>query len=288
LNSIHKNERKHRYLRWYPSVGRGQKTPATPDDSPLRAMAEEDFGPSDPRKIQYYKPKRRSSIDLMGDWLEKSRDRNVEIEGTGMTGEIEDGIQEGPNLKRHDYGIKKHLREGTLPPKNIKEIKELQNQEKEEIPTLYAVTSKHIDYPNVNKLNLFKFDEETGKYIHTHTNMPLSNAAIERKRRHDELMNKNKIIPKNIIQEEKNVVSMNPKIKRKKKKKRPKSAKLSRKQSDELLNRLMNTTGSKFAGPGYRKGNRHVVRTSGSAKYQMEKMRNKIKKKEQEEANDTN
>jgi hypothetical protein len=54
------------------------------------------------------------------------------------------------------------------------------------------------------------------------------------------------------------------------------------------LNRLMNTTGSKFAGPGYRKGNRHVVRTSGSAKYQMEKMRNKIKKKEQEEANDTN
>jgi hypothetical protein len=84
-------------------------------------------------------------------------------------------------------------------------------------------------------------------------------------------------------------VSRDPKIKRspnRRTKKRPKSAKLSRRKSDALLNRLMNTTGSKFAGPGYRKGDRTVVKTSGSAKYQMQKMRDKIKKKARENERD--
>ena len=52
-----------------------------------------------------------------------------------------------------------------------------------------------------------------------------------------------------------------------------------------MLNRLTNSIGSRFSGPGYVK-QRHIVRTSGSAAYQMKKMREKIRKKAAENAFD--
>ena len=275
LSSKHKDERSHRYLRWYPSVGRGQETPPLLKGSPLRVMAEEEYGPSDPRKIIHTPVRKRSSISVMADWLEKSRDRRQEISGSGMTGEREHGIEQGPNLNQTLQ---------ILPvPKNQKEIELLEKKEKEDMGELYAISRKHNEYPNNNKMDLFEFDENVGKYRHTHDNMPES--EMTRK------MNKAKSAPvlnQNQNNSEKKYlpVSKDPKAdRRKSKRRRPKSAGLSRKKSKALLDRLTNSVGSKFKGPGIRV-DRHIVKTSGSAAYQMKRMREKIRKKAMENAND--
>ena len=289
LNSVHKENRKHRYLRWYPTIGRGQANPTTLSPSPLRAMAEAEHGPSDPRQRPYTAPRRRSSVDAMGDWLEKSRDRTSEREGTGLTGETEEGMQEGPNLNRAQSSV-------ANAPKNKHELELLEAREKEDIPTLYAINKQNQDYPNVNAKNLFRFHEKLGKYIHQPSQLEESQSAMARRQRNEEMMKKKEEEERNqrMLKHRNQLnraepVSRDPKIKRspnRRTKKRPKSAKLSRRKSDALLNRLMNTTGSKFAGPGYRKGDRTVVKTSGSAKYQMQKMRDKIKKKARENERD--
>ena len=275
LSSKHKDERSHRYLRWYPSVGRGQETPPLLKGSPLRVMAEEEYGPSDPRKIIHTPVRKRSSISVMADWLEKSRDRRQEISGSGMTGEREHGIEQGPNLNQTLQ---------ILPvPKNQKEIELLEKKEKEDMGELYAISRKHNEYPNNNKMDLFEFDENVGKYRHTHDNMPESEMTRKmNKARNAPVLNQNQ----NNSEKKYLPVSKDPKAdRRKSKRRRPKSAGLSRKKSKALLDRLTNSVGSKFKGPGIRV-DRHIVKTSGSAAYQMKRMREKIRKKAMENAND--
>ena len=287
LNSTHKKERQHRYLRWYPAVARGQDMPTPLEPSPLRAMAAEEYGPSDPRDMVAVPIRKRSSVEDMADWLELSRDRKVLMDGVGFTGENEDGIEEGPNYF--------HTPQVAPPPTNKKEIALLEKKEKETIPTLYAINSTHADYPNVNKAKLFQFHESTGKYIHATEQLPTSAAGLHRLEKKEQKETKEKLEQ---LEKKRSGIrrhnsssraltatttpTSSPTVKRKK---RPKSAGLSRRKSKALLDRLCNSTGSKFAGPGYRK-ERHVVKTSGSAKYQMERMREKIKKKAQENAND--
>ena len=272
----HKEQRSHRYLRWYPAVARGQQTPPTISPSPLRAMTN-----SNPRTMSFPSPQKRSSISVMADWLEKSRDRSIAIHGSGMTGEREEGIEQGPNLK----SILKEL----PPPRNQQEIAALEAQEKEEIPELYAISRKHEEYPNVNSTHLFEFDEKNGQYRHVHHKMPESEKEVKRRLERAASAPTLGVVKQKTTEYTNTSVSKDPTAKRtasKSKKKRPKSARLlSRRKEKAMLNRLTNSIGSRFSGPGYVK-QRHIVRTSGSAAYQMKKMREKIRKKAAENAFD--
>jgi len=291
LESKHKEERQHNYVRWRPEARRGSEMPTTSSlqPSPLRLMVD-----SDPRSVKNHKSrgpkllKRRTSIDSMADWLERSRNRTLEIEGPGLTGEKEDGIEEGPNLLQPIE---------QLPvPTNQKEIEALELQEKEEIMELYAIKSQHQEYPNPNRFNLFQFDEKRGKYRHVHHQLKSSVAGEQRRAVAEEaaaakaamLARESSSNSSGSSLPRASLVSKT--VKRKKMKRRPKSAaslRKNKKREDNVFTRLMNTTGSKFAGPGgCGLKERHVVKTSGSARYQRERMAQKIKQKAADNAHD--
>jgi hypothetical protein len=296
LESRHKEERRHNYVRWRPAPRRGSQMPDTIHDtiqpSPLRLLVDAD--PRSPKNFRRPDPKllkRRTSVDSMADWLERSRNRTLEIEGPGLTGEREEGIEEGPNMLRP-------LQPPPV-PKNQKEIEELEEQEKEDIGELYAIGSQHPEYPNANRFNLFEFDEARGKYRHVQREMKVSEAGESRRDSTEAAAREMKLRESRSSRSSggsslsrASPVAKNSAVKRRKdKKRRPKSAASLRKDTtragDSVFIRLMNMTGSKFAGPvGCGLKMRHVMKTSGSARYQRERMAKKIKQKEAENAYD--
>ncbi len=278
-----KEQRKHRYLRWYPKPTDGHAVPPTISPSPLRAMAAE-------ARAQRPKPlpeRRRSTTDELAEWLKRSRDRRQAREGPGFTGEREDGVEEGPVLDRQPV---------VKAAADLEEAEANKVREDERIPELFAIGQRHGEYPEVDRLGMFTFDDDYGTYRYQLDKMPVAEQVARRRAAEEERAARRaaeaarraslsaeaqrRLAEKEAADAQ---VSLDPRAKRgkgakrKQKKRRPNSAVLTRRGEQRMLDRLSRSTGSRFLGLGTGDRKRRVIsKRPGSARHQMRRIRDKL------------
>jgi hypothetical protein len=362
-----KELRQHRYVRWRPVPTDGHDVPPTIRPSPLRAMAKDARAKIRDRQMaEAAAEARRNSVDRLSLHVRNARARKLVRAGPGSTAEREDGVEEGPNIDRCATDADAMVGVVTLPSRvpggkehermrvatNLKEDAALRSLEGEvhDISALYPIERRHRDFPNVNKLGLFEFDEEYGTYRYKSDKMPSAvvvelrrkekedgeREAEEEKKREEQrkweqmaamdqeeageaaagegknkdgralsgektkkrLLAKKKKEQLRLQREKRNMsttrpmgkararieaeacrsVSADPRADRAlKARRRPKSAALTRRSEKKMLDRLRGSTGSRFFGPGMGvRKNVKSMRTSGSARYLQEKIRQKL------------
>ena len=197
-----KELRKHRYVRWRPVPTEGHEVPPTIRPSPLRAMVKEKRQDIINAQIEKAKADERlNSLDHLSDHLQKSRARKLAREGPGATGEREDGVEEGPNIDHCATDESGMVGVVTLPSSvsggkeqimrvasTLEEEARIRSLETEvnNITALYSIGQKHCDYPNVNKLGLFEFDDEYGTYRYRSSKLPSAVVAELRRKEREE------------------------------------------------------------------------------------------------------